>query len=294
MNCIHFNNEVCYIFTKHIFCSLLGFTTTIAGGYSRKTGNTDGPAQNASFSNDCELVYMHKQCALLVVDRGNRLIRQINLNSKDCAHEKRQSGLGAALITMIAIASLLLGSVLGFVARPFLNFRGLLANRHLSMIPKQYQTNQGTATLMNFSGVRNAIANTAAYICLVRLIRLSICYLSVLVRTFRPKLVAASPSESEFVSLMDLDVAANPTFSEKNDSLKDLMCLNTGVSNGFCKQGEIIDAYTGGSGTGKNSLDEMILTHLSDFSGQTKQQGVSKEPNMSGPSLIRRRNAFET
>lgn len=81
------------IFTRHIFCSLLGFTTTIAGGYSRKIGKTDGPAQNASFSNDFELVYMHKKCALLVVDRGNRLIRQINLNSKDCAREKPQSGI---------------------------------------------------------------------------------------------------------------------------------------------------------------------------------------------------------
>ncbi|KAF3329688.1 hypothetical protein FCM35_KLT05019 [Carex littledalei] len=118
--------------------------------------------------------------------------------------------------------------------------------------------------------------------------------MSVIVRTFRPQLVAANSSENGSVSLMDLDVAPNPNPTEKNDSLKDLMCLDTGVRNGFCKQGEIIDAYIGGSGAGKNRLDEMILTHLSDFSCQTKQQGVLEEPNMSGSSLVRRHNAVET
>lgn len=172
--------------------------------------------------------------------------------------------------------------------------QGLLANDHLSMIWNQYQTRQGTATLMSFSGIRNAVANTAAYICLVRLIKLSICYLSVIVRTFRPKTVVASPIKSGSGSLMDLDVAPVPTFSVKNDSLKDLMCLNTDDSAGFCKQGEILDAYIGSSGTEKNRLDDMILTHLSDFSCQAKHQGVLEVSHESGSSLIRRRSAVET
>ncbi|XP_078163431.1 NHL domain-containing protein isoform X2 [Carex rostrata] len=124
-----------------------GFTTTIAGGYSRKIGKTDGPAQNASFSNDFELVYMHKKCALLVVDRGDRLIRQINLNSKDCARENPQSGLKAALITVIAIASLLLGSLLGFVVRPFVNFR--------AGTPGQPSSQHDTEAVPNQSGESN-------------------------------------------------------------------------------------------------------------------------------------------
>jgi ABC-type uncharacterized transport system YnjBCD ATPase subunit len=93
---------------------------------------------------------------------------------------------------------------------------------------------------------------------------------------------------------MDLDVAPVLTFFEKNDNLKDLMCLDTGVNPGFCKQGEIIEACIGSSGTGKNRLDAMILTHLSDFSCQTKQQVVLEESSMSGSSLVRRRIAAET
>jgi hypothetical protein len=64
-----------------------GFTTTIAGGRSKGPGRKDGPAQNATFSSDFELVYVPKMCALLVTDRGNRLIRQINLKQEDCARE---------------------------------------------------------------------------------------------------------------------------------------------------------------------------------------------------------------
>ncbi|KAJ3707536.1 hypothetical protein LUZ61_011241 [Rhynchospora tenuis] len=268
-----------------------GFTTTIAGGNSRKTGNADGPAQNASFSNNFELVYVHKKCALLVADRANRLIRQIDLNSKDCSHASPKSGLGAALVPVIAIAFLLLGLIIGFVARPFLNFHGLVANNHLSMTLKRYQTNQGRATLMSFSGVRSAVANTTAYFCLVRMIKYTIGFLSVVVYTFRPKIIVASPPESGSISLMDLDVAPVATFSDKNDFLKDLMCLDTGVTNSFCKQGEVIDApHKGGCVTQENRLDEMILTHLSDFSCEPKQQGVLEESNMLGSSLVRRRS----
>ena len=71
--------------------SLLGYTTTVAGGLSSGPGHRDGLAQNATFSADFELVYVPKICALLVADRGNRMVRQINLKPEDCAHEK-QSG----------------------------------------------------------------------------------------------------------------------------------------------------------------------------------------------------------
>lgn len=57
--------------------------TTIAGGFS-KTGNTDGPAQNATFSNDFELSFVPGKCALLVSDHGTQLIRQISLKEEDC------------------------------------------------------------------------------------------------------------------------------------------------------------------------------------------------------------------
>ncbi|XP_051205028.1 uncharacterized protein [Lolium perenne] len=98
-----------------------GYTTTIAGGYSAGTGRRDGPAQNATFSPDFELVYVPRICALLVADRGNRLIRQINLRPEDCAHET-QKGLGNTTVSIIAVLGALFGSVIGFLVRHFYPF----------------------------------------------------------------------------------------------------------------------------------------------------------------------------
>ncbi|KAK8451111.1 hypothetical protein SEVIR_6G150100v4 [Setaria viridis] len=95
-----------------------GYTTTIAGGLSSGPGHRDGPAQNATFSPDFELAYVPKICALLVADRGNRMIRQINLKPEDCAREK-QSGLGTTSVSVIAILCALVGSIIGFLARHF-------------------------------------------------------------------------------------------------------------------------------------------------------------------------------
>lgn len=148
---------------------------------------------------------------------------------------------------------------------------------------------------MSFSGIKSAVANTTAYNLIVKLIKYSICYFSVIVRTFRPKIiVASSPMESGSGSLMDLDVAPVPTFYEKNDSLKDLMCLGTGNIVSVCKREEAIYACVESSGSGKNRLDEMILNQLSDFSGQAKEQGVLEVSHMSGSVLVRRRTAAET
>ena len=65
--------------------------TTIAGGYSQKSGHADGPARDASFSDDFELTFISEMCALLISDHGNRLVRQISLRPEDCS---RQSGSG--------------------------------------------------------------------------------------------------------------------------------------------------------------------------------------------------------
>lgn len=66
--------------------------TTIAGGYVRKAGNTDGPAQNASFSDTFELAFDPQRCALLISDHGNRLVRQLDLKAEDCAGSSSGSG----------------------------------------------------------------------------------------------------------------------------------------------------------------------------------------------------------
>ncbi|XP_020590606.1 uncharacterized protein LOC110031634 isoform X2 [Phalaenopsis equestris] len=97
-----------------------GVTTTIAGGYTQKEGHTDGSAQNATFSADFDLLFMHKMCSLLICDRGNRMIRQMDLKPEDCEEKPQSSkGLGAIPVSVIAAVALLCGLGLGFIARPF-------------------------------------------------------------------------------------------------------------------------------------------------------------------------------
>ncbi|RWW54648.1 hypothetical protein BHE74_00038765 [Ensete ventricosum] len=61
--------------------------TTIAGGKWSRGGHSDGPSEDAKFSTDFEVVYIASSCSLLVVDRGNQAIREIQLHFGDCAHQ---------------------------------------------------------------------------------------------------------------------------------------------------------------------------------------------------------------
>ncbi|KAH9709062.1 NHL domain-containing protein [Citrus sinensis] len=96
--------------------------TTIAGGGSKKEGRADGPAQNASFSNDFELTFVPHICALLISDHGSQLIRQINLKPEDCSKSSQSgSALGAVSVwVLVSVLSCLVSLVIGFVARPYI------------------------------------------------------------------------------------------------------------------------------------------------------------------------------
>uniref|UniRef100_A0A7C9D411 Uncharacterized protein n=1 Tax=Opuntia streptacantha TaxID=393608 RepID=A0A7C9D411_OPUST len=66
--------------------------TTIAGGKrSRGGGHVDGPSDEAKFSDDFDVVYVGSSCSLLVIDRGNRAIREIQLHFDDCAYQYESS-----------------------------------------------------------------------------------------------------------------------------------------------------------------------------------------------------------
>lgn len=69
----------------------VGYVTTIAGGISKEIGHRDGPAQNATFSNDFELTFVPQRCCLLVSDHGNEMVRQINLKEEDCLESSHSS-----------------------------------------------------------------------------------------------------------------------------------------------------------------------------------------------------------
>lgn len=67
---------------------LLAGVTTIAGGkWARGGGHVDGPSEDAKFSNDFDVVYIGSSCSLLVIDRGNQAIREIQLHFDDCAYQ---------------------------------------------------------------------------------------------------------------------------------------------------------------------------------------------------------------
>ncbi|KAL7100742.1 hypothetical protein ACP275_08G013900 [Erythranthe tilingii] len=62
---------------------------TIAGGkVGRGGGHVDGPSEDAKFSDDFDLVYVGSSCSILVIDRGNQAIREIQLHEDDCAHHE--------------------------------------------------------------------------------------------------------------------------------------------------------------------------------------------------------------
>ncbi|KAI3906946.1 hypothetical protein MKW92_007763 [Papaver armeniacum] len=64
-----------------------GVTTIAGGNWGRGGGHVDGPSEDAKFSTDFDVFYVGSSCSLLVVDRGNQAIREIQLQDDDCANE---------------------------------------------------------------------------------------------------------------------------------------------------------------------------------------------------------------
>ncbi|XP_039012724.1 uncharacterized protein LOC120142024 isoform X2 [Hibiscus syriacus] len=88
--------------------------TTIAGGILSRGGggHVDGPSEDAKFSNDFDVVYVGSSCSLLVIDRGNRAIREIQLHFDDCAY---QYGSGFPLGIAVLVAAGIFGYMLALL-----------------------------------------------------------------------------------------------------------------------------------------------------------------------------------
>lgn len=104
--------------------------STIAGGTAGKTGHADGPSQEALFSNDYDLTFIPSICALLVSDRGNRLIRQIKLPPSDCVQHS-ESGTHWITPVIASLVSFLLGILVTVFLQPYIAARtgGLWSSR---------------------------------------------------------------------------------------------------------------------------------------------------------------------
>ncbi|KAL4581636.1 hypothetical protein LXL04_006162 [Taraxacum kok-saghyz] len=62
-----------------------GVVTIAGGNWARGTGHIDGPSDNAKFSDDFDVMYVSSSCSILVIDRGNQAIREIQLHEDDCS-----------------------------------------------------------------------------------------------------------------------------------------------------------------------------------------------------------------
>ncbi|CAN0857372.1 hypothetical protein LINGRAHAP2_LOCUS6731 [Linum grandiflorum] len=84
--------------------------TTIAGGgkWSRGGGRVDGPSEDSKLSTDFDVHYVRSSCSLLVVDRGNQAIREIQLHDEDCDYEDDTT-------YPLAIAMLVVAGFLGYM-----------------------------------------------------------------------------------------------------------------------------------------------------------------------------------
>ncbi|XP_010498896.1 PREDICTED: uncharacterized protein LOC104776509 isoform X1 [Camelina sativa] len=157
-----------------------GYVTTIAGGISKDIGHRDGPAQNATFSNDFEITFVPQRCCLLVSDHGNEMVRQINLKEEDCL-ESSHSNLGTYSLCSIGIAiSCFLGVAIGFAVRPYI-IRHEEVN-HLSFIMtwKLLLTKLGEQVLTFFSYVSHRVTESTVYSVLSRVVMMIISHLSLM------------------------------------------------------------------------------------------------------------------
>ncbi|KAL6351282.1 hypothetical protein AAG906_035074 [Vitis piasezkii] len=87
-----------------------GVTTTIAGGYAQKTGKVDGPAQNASFSKDFELVFVPE----------NARCWSRTVGGTNCYFSFFAVLGGAFLWVLLGLGvSCLVGFIVGIISRPY-------------------------------------------------------------------------------------------------------------------------------------------------------------------------------
>ncbi|KAG2578674.1 hypothetical protein PVAP13_6NG117400 [Panicum virgatum] len=278
---------------------LVGHTTTIAGGLSSGSGHRDGPAQNATFSTDFELVYVPKICALLVADRGNRLVRQINLKPEDCAHDTH-SGLGTTSVSVIAIFCALLGSVIGFLVRHFYPINEISINHFFSRMQKQYRRTQRKATLISFCDIKSAVASSMAYTLLLKLVKVSRGYLAMAFpsvrlqqevprKLYRPELRRTSTSPN--IGLCNKAPLAPPeqqgdliSFAGDDDKEDSSNANSQGAKKPSFDYDLMGLVYTPQVST--NKIDHMIEANLSGFSGHEERCSLTVS---SSYSISRRR-----
>ncbi|XP_057774631.1 uncharacterized protein LOC130993662 isoform X2 [Salvia miltiorrhiza] len=252
--------------------------TTIAGGYSQKAGRADGPARDALFSDDFELIFSSEICALLISDHGNRLVRQISLKAEDCS---RQSGsvlgttsawlLGLGLCSLISLA-------VGLVIRPYvIPYEGVRPHQppwtwtHCRMSLERQ-------VVMLCSDLRSAVVKSTVYLRSHQIILLVLSHLSLM---FRRTPLESRASCRKIVSLLDMDEVCNTSSSNGSssssrvisqrvaDQLKDLLTFDEGLLMAPVNADEMVVREEGRESTYEHkTIDGMIKANLANFEGE--------------------------
>ncbi|XP_041011981.1 uncharacterized protein LOC121255631 isoform X2 [Juglans microcarpa x Juglans regia] len=200
--------------------------TTIAGGYSEKAGYADGPAQNASFSDDLEISFIPELCALLISDHGSQLVRHISLKAEDCA-QGSNAAMGAVSTWLLGLGlSCLLGLIVGIAVRPYIipseGSRPLL----LSETWKHRLILLGKPVLILCFDIKSAAASSPHYALLRRLFWLSLSHISLM---FRINKVKPLVLHKETISLIDSDDTSSCKITKSemyDEQLRDLINLD--------------------------------------------------------------------
>uniref|UniRef100_A0A7N0VFN8 NHL repeat-containing protein n=1 Tax=Kalanchoe fedtschenkoi TaxID=63787 RepID=A0A7N0VFN8_KALFE len=260
--------------------------STIAGGYSKKPGHADGPAQHALFSNDFELTFVPGMCALLISDHGSMLIRQIDLKREDC-RVGSHSVLGATLTWILGLGlSCVLGLVIGFVARPYISSREESRLLSSMRIWSPFRINLGKRVATFCLDIRSAVANSIPYTVLRKFISLNLSYLAFVFsfNSVNPK-PAAQP-----VSLIDSDVDFSRTEVKELDrfasQLKDLITFDS-----LAVQEDGSGMSSAVSSGNHCALETMIRANLTDFVGAGPNPPPENFP-LETPGLSRRKQAL--
>ncbi|XP_034689088.1 uncharacterized protein LOC117916946 isoform X2 [Vitis riparia] len=284
-----------------------GVTTTIAGGYAQKTGKVDGPAQNASFSKDFELVFVPEKCAVLVSDRGSQLVRQIDLKVEDCRRSPQSVLGGAFLWVLLGLGvSCLVGFIVGIISRPYVIPHEVFCPLFFSKTWKHCLIHLGKQVLMLCFDIRSVIASSMFYALLRRLISLSLSHLSLM---FRINILESQFSRKESVSLLDSDDSciSEPTiphtsskiFMQKKshrfaDQLEDLMTFNgsselSNATDRIFKEGDDDQGKRDISPETCGRIESMIEANFMGFVEQAKVTTPVELCSSGNTGLVKRR-----
>ncbi|XP_058114901.1 uncharacterized protein LOC131257943 isoform X3 [Magnolia sinica] len=225
-------------------------------------GFSDGDLTDATFNHPRSFAVDSKG-NIYVADKNNHAIRKIS-----------KSELGVPLVCVVGVLCLLVGSIVGFVVRPFLTSRDISShNDGLNKILKHCRTNLKGQVQIACSDIRNAVARSTPFMLLSRLVMLGLSDVFLIFEVFRPRKVVNPSQHAEPISLLDSDIVGN---TEKQqdfaDQLEDLVSFDDAL-----KMEKSIERGDGDEKGDTSTLDKMIEDNILCFSNPTmKQEGLLK------------------